>query len=323
MIISDKVYGKVEINEPVLIELIKSKPLQRLKGINQGGTQHITPEYKNLTRYKHCVGVMLLLKRYGASTEEQIAGLLHDVPHTAFSHVIDYAIGKADKQTFHEDHKERIILNSEIPKILSKYQYSLKRILNEENFPLLEKEIPDLCADRIDYFFIDLDAVPKGFHTPSYFLKHLIVSDNEFALDSKKVALEFAKDFMKKCLTSWNSLKALTAFSLLSETIKIALDEKLITQDDIFQDDAYLFKKLKKIKNKKIQRNLSLLHPDVKILESDKNFEYHARGKARYVDPKVLVAGKKIRVSTLYPDFKKEIEQFKQKVKAGRKIKVS
>ena len=33
---------------------------------------------------------MLLIKKLGGSVEEQIAGLLHDVSHTAFSHVIDY-----------------------------------------------------------------------------------------------------------------------------------------------------------------------------------------------------------------------------------------
>jgi HD superfamily phosphohydrolase len=32
---------------------------------------------------------MLLVRRLGASLEEQIAALLHDVSHTAFSHVID------------------------------------------------------------------------------------------------------------------------------------------------------------------------------------------------------------------------------------------
>ena len=35
--INDRVYGKIVIDEPVLIELINSKPVQRLKGINQAG----------------------------------------------------------------------------------------------------------------------------------------------------------------------------------------------------------------------------------------------------------------------------------------------
>lgn len=37
MIVQDIIYGSFEINEPVLIELINSKPIQRLKGIAQYG----------------------------------------------------------------------------------------------------------------------------------------------------------------------------------------------------------------------------------------------------------------------------------------------
>jgi len=37
MKIKDVIYGKFEIKEPVLLELLKSKPLQRLKKIDQYG----------------------------------------------------------------------------------------------------------------------------------------------------------------------------------------------------------------------------------------------------------------------------------------------
>jgi len=49
------------------------------------------------TRFDHSVGVMLLIRKLGAGSspasallKEQVAALLHDVSHTAFSHVIDY-----------------------------------------------------------------------------------------------------------------------------------------------------------------------------------------------------------------------------------------
>ena len=111
MLIKDIVYGDVEIDEPVLIELINSDALQRLKHINQAGaSKYIMP--KPVTRFEHCVGAMILLKRLGASLEEQIAGLLHDVPHTAFSHVIDFVfktckLDYLDKNhNYHEKHHE-------------------------------------------------------------------------------------------------------------------------------------------------------------------------------------------------------------------------
>jgi HD superfamily phosphohydrolase len=46
MIYKDRVYGEVEITEPVILELINSPSLQRLTGVDQAGytPNHIFPE---------------------------------------------------------------------------------------------------------------------------------------------------------------------------------------------------------------------------------------------------------------------------------------
>ncbi len=89
MIINDAIYGKYKINEPVLVELIKSRPMQRLKKIAQLGIPDRFYHIRGFSRFEHSLGVMLLLRKLNASLEEQAAGLLHDVSHTAFSHVVD------------------------------------------------------------------------------------------------------------------------------------------------------------------------------------------------------------------------------------------
>ena len=43
------------------------------------------------------------------------------------------------------------ILSSDLPIIFKKYHLDIKFLLDEKNFPLKEKDLPDLCADRIDY----------------------------------------------------------------------------------------------------------------------------------------------------------------------------
>lgn len=66
--------------------------MQRLKGISQF---RIPDKYyfkDNYSRFEHSIGVMVLLGKLGASQEEQIAGLLHDVSHKAFSHVYDWVV---------------------------------------------------------------------------------------------------------------------------------------------------------------------------------------------------------------------------------------
>ncbi|MBT2664897.1 hypothetical protein J7J00_05270 [Bacillus sp. ISL-4] len=123
MIVLDSIYGKY-IVEGVLEELILSIPVQRLKGIHQGGASYLVNEKWDVTRFDHSPGVMLLIKALAGSLEEQIAGLLHAVSHTAFSHVIDFVLDCKDED-YHEKIYEHVIMESEIPFILKKYGYDI------------------------------------------------------------------------------------------------------------------------------------------------------------------------------------------------------
>ena len=92
MELSDIVFGRTTITEPVLQELLLSPELNRLKHISSAGYYPAVPEFhhEQVNRFVHSVGVFMLLRRFGAPLEEQIAGLLHDVSHSAFSHTVDY-----------------------------------------------------------------------------------------------------------------------------------------------------------------------------------------------------------------------------------------
>jgi len=104
MTLNDRIFGKISITEPVLIELIKSKPLQRLKAIDQSGYYEPWFPGTKHSRFEHSVGVCWLLKKYGAPIEEQIAGLIHDVSHTAFSHTSDYIFDTgSEREHTHQD----------------------------------------------------------------------------------------------------------------------------------------------------------------------------------------------------------------------------
>ena len=156
MKITDRVHGIIEIDDPLIAELIESSPVQRLKKINQNGAQVYLDPTRNTNRFEHSVGVWHLLRKFGADRSEQVAGLLHDTPHTAFSHVIDFVFPN-DEHNFHEKFTEKIILNSEVPEILKKHGLKVEDVLATENFHLLEADLPDLSADRIDYFLRDIN----------------------------------------------------------------------------------------------------------------------------------------------------------------------
>ena len=97
------VYGSCIIKEPILLDLLENDMVQRLKGINQYGTRGYVKVMTEYTRYQHSVGVMMLLRLFGASLQEQVAGLLHDVSHTVFSHVSDYLFTPEDLSNAYQD----------------------------------------------------------------------------------------------------------------------------------------------------------------------------------------------------------------------------
>lgn len=101
--IDDKIHGAYTITEPVLVDLLLSKPIDRLKRVLQHGISSLvglTP-LPAVTRYEHSVGAMLLVRAAGGSVEAQAAALLHDVAHTSLSHVVDGVFG----YVVHEDDK--------------------------------------------------------------------------------------------------------------------------------------------------------------------------------------------------------------------------
>ena len=195
---TDRLYGTISITEPIILDLIKSKALQRLKGIDQAGYFDVYVPNTHHTRYEHSLGVYILLKNYGASLQEQIAGLIHDVSHSAFSHCIDYVFGAEKQKThLHQDYMfSDFVLKSDIPKILNSYDIDISYILEEKNFPLKEKELPDLCADRIDYSL--RTAIVYNVITNKelyYFLHHLKTIDTQWVFDSYTSAQAYASLF--------------------------------------------------------------------------------------------------------------------------------
>nr|MDH3161776.1 HD domain-containing protein [Bacillus licheniformis] len=130
MKINDRLYGEADL-EPVLTDLIRSKAVQRLKGIHQDGASFLVNPAWNISRCEHSIGVMLLIRRLGGSLEEQIAGLLHDVSHTAFSHVAD-DVFNMENEDYHEQMFRQWVKQSDISGILHTYGFHDEDILYDE-----------------------------------------------------------------------------------------------------------------------------------------------------------------------------------------------
>ncbi len=68
----------------------------------------------------------------GASLDEQIAGLLHDVSHTVFSHVGDFVFNFESKKDAYQDScHEWFLKKYGIEEILSKHGFTVDQVLHK------------------------------------------------------------------------------------------------------------------------------------------------------------------------------------------------
>ncbi|MDO8686755.1 MAG: HD domain-containing protein [Candidatus Berkelbacteria bacterium] len=299
MLIKDRIYGNFNIKEPVIIELIKSKPIQRLKGIAQFGLPDKYYFLKGYSRYEHSIGVMLLLIKLEANLEEQVAGLLHDISHSAFSHVFDWVVGTSESEDYQDSIHNKFMNQKKIKDIINKYHLNFNEITNLENFSLLEREIPNLCADRIDYSLREFPVRSR-----KYCLSNLTVRNNKIVFQNKKAAKLFGITFIGLQVNHWGSLEAVARYSLLADTLKKALKKKLIKKKDFLFNDKYIIDILKK--DAQLKDELSVLK-NKKLDTSILNRFINTKNKFRYVDPIYIEKDRLERLSKKDISFRKLI----------------
>lgn len=299
MLISDKLYGEFKI-EKVLEELVLSTPVQRLKGVHQGGASYLVNEKWNVTRYEHSIGVMLLIRKLGGSLEEQIAGLLHDISHTAFSHVVDFVFDNKDED-YHEKIFASVIEESEIPTILKKYGYNYEDLLlDDSKWTLLEQPAPELCADRVDYTLRDMYEYGHiTLHEVQSFINDLVVVDGKMYLQNLEKAEWFVKTYYKEVIDFFMDPLNVYGYHILAKLLKLSLDKEVINLNDFLKTDEELIKKIKLVKDKQIQDLLRKLHPKVIVVEEQTNYDFHLKNKVRLIDPSVYHGNKLTRASEL------------------------
>ncbi|MBU9710217.1 HD domain-containing protein [Evansella tamaricis] len=331
--VKDPIYGEFEI-APVLRELIESAPVQRLKGIHQGGASYLVNPKWNVTRYDHSIGVMVLIQKLGGSVEEQIAGLLHDVSHTAFSHVIDFVFENKE-ENYHEKIYEQVVLNSQIPEILSKHNYDYKDILlDDAQWTLLEQPAPELCADRVDYTLRDMltyGQITSG--EVEKFLADLTVIDGKMYLQSIEIAEWFTETYYKEVIGFFLDPLNIYGYDTLAKTLKLALIRDYIHTDDFLSKDEELMHKLRTAADNgqdlDIQALLNQLDPNVCVSEATeeerecKDYDIHLKKKVRLIDPSVLQDNKTlVQASVLSEKIRQLGKTAKQKATKGTYIKV-
>ncbi|EJQ42284.1 hypothetical protein IEE_04116 [Bacillus cereus BAG5X1-1] len=322
MIISDVIYGEFKVDK-VLEELILSKPVQRLKGVHQAGASYLMNEKWNVTRFDHSVGAMLLIKKLGGSVEEQIAGLLHDVSHTAFSHVIDYVFDN-ENESYHEEIFSSVVKNSEIPAILSKHGYNYEDILlDDSKWTLLERSAPELCADRVDYTLRDMYTYGYiSLEEAQNFLDDLIEVNGRMVLQNIEIAEWFTKAYYKEVIDFFMKPLNIYGNDMLSKTLKLALHKKVIHADDFLLEDHELISKLQLCKDQEVDALLRKVHPSIEVKEDRNEYDLHQKNKVRLIDPPLLREGKIVQSSVVSEKIGQMSDVAYEKAVRGMYVKV-
>lgn len=324
MLIDDRLYGEADV-EPVLSDLIRSEAVQRLKGVHQGGASFLVHPGWNITRFEHSLGVMLLIRQLGGSHEEQIAGLLHDVSHTAFSHVVD-DVFNIENEDYHEQIFATWVSHSAIPEILHTYGFNHEELLDDDRkWTLLERPAPALCVDRIDYTL--RDSFAYGFankdEIATFLQTGLTVFAGEICCTSIEAAEWFTDLYYKEVIGFFMNPLNLYGLDTVSSVLKQALEMELISVQDVLKTDDELLAVLKQDSRLHSQLDrLTTAKQHVKQGNPD-DFTFHKTLKTRNIDPSVIHQGDKTPASALSENVRRMKERAADKMKKGAFVKVT
>ncbi len=311
MLYQDRLYGNIEIDEPVILELIACPTIQRLKKINQAGYYDIFSGHDH-SRFSHSVGVCLLLRNNQASLEEQIAGLIHDASHAAFSHAIDYVeeLGSEKEQNHQDSIFDSFIRTSEIPKILKKYNIDLDFILDDKNFPLKETRLPDLCADRIDYSIRDA-VIFKEIGDAKYFLDNLTVENGRWIFKNLASAKAYADLFLRLNKDYYANILAAANNRTTGDYLNMALAKEYIAKDDLYTTDDEILKKIAPYlrADSELKSLFERMNREIGFKDDPDDYDAVVFCKSRIVDPLCRHEGEIKRVSDLDPEWKETVER--------------
>ena len=316
MIIKDKIWGKVEIKDKLVEEIILDEDFQRMKKISQLGIfKHSFLYGLKFSRFEHSIGVYYLLKRFGANKEECLAGLLHDISHGAFSHVLDMVFTDDGSEKYADSILLEKISGSKIGKILKKDKYNLAKIVNNNKHTMLDKELPDIAADRIDYLLRD----PLGMNPQlvKKIIDSLVIKNKEFIFTNSFFANLFAYHYYNLNKNVWSSVFWTVNHKILADIIKLIIEKGYAKKEDLFlKNDEQITKIIEENKDKDIEKLIAKMKGldchKIKVVSKKDKYDYSWKKKNRFVDPKILVGGKIKKLSEINPEWKLKLEYFRK-----------
>lgn len=198
-IVNDPVHGFINIQHPLVFDLIEHPYFQRLRNIKQLGLTYLVYPGANHNRFQHALGALHLMneaisvlrsKGHIISDEESeaanIAILLHDIGHGPFSHSLEYSIAY---NISHETISKCFIhwLNKEMG---GRLKMAIEVFEGSYHKQFLHQLVSSqLDMDRLDYLRRDsfFSGVVEGAIGSERIIKMLNVVDDQLVVEAKGI----------------------------------------------------------------------------------------------------------------------------------------
>ena len=288
--------------------------MQRLSGIGLLCGTDWTSLYKNrffYSRLDHSVGVALIIWNFTKDKTQTIAGLLHDVSTTVFSHVSDFRKGDALTQTSTEEPTTKMILSdSALCKLMESDGIKPKDVVDYHIYPIADNEIPSLSADRLEYMYPSGLALDGSwtFEEIAKTYNNLTILKNEENKDELGFkTIEMANLYCKKFCMIGHILQLnenKLCLQLLSQIMSKAVEQNFLQEEDfmtlseskiIEKIESFISKKTLSLEEQKFATMYNTFRKMTKVdhtnqkLPEDEYFCVSLKVKQRYINPLVKV----------------------------------
>ena len=300
---------------PIFLKKYIELPImQRLSGIGLLCGTDWTSLYKNrffYSRLDHSVGVALIIWNFTKDKTQTIAGLLHDVSTTVFSHVSDFRKGDALTQTSTEEPTTKMILSdSALCKLLESDGIEPKDVVDYHIYPIADNEIPSLSADRLEYMYpsgLALDGSWTFEEIAKTYNDLIILKNEENKEELGFKTIEMAELYCKKFCMIGHILQLnenKLSLQLLSQIMSKAVELDVLQEEDfmtlseskiIEKIESFISKKTLSMEEQKIATMYNTFRKMTKVehtnqkLPEDKYFCVSLKVKQRYINPLVKV----------------------------------
>ncbi|OGJ41705.1 MAG: hypothetical protein A2378_02380 [Candidatus Pacebacteria bacterium RIFOXYB1_FULL_44_10] len=105
-----------------------------------------------------------------------------------------------------------------------------------------EKNLPDLCADRIDYSLRSAMAF-REIQSAQYFIEHLSVQNDQWIFIDLDSAEKFAELFLHINTEYYSGIFSAVMFRTVGDYLRHAIQKKYISKTDLYTTDKQVLQK--------------------------------------------------------------------------------